>query len=178
MILSALFFLTLVSINLAAIPLGFGIHVWNLAGADRDEKNLLAEHVLQYQFISLVLLAPCVATAKLSIISTLMRIFTSQTCRWLRAVLHVTILVVVACCASQVLFVIFQCSDVRLSWQFVQLSEYGSCTNLEYAIIGSGVFNVLTDFVICAAPIPVFMKLQLPLRQRLGVSALFLSGIM
>lgn len=178
MVLSALLFFILASVNIAAIPLGFGLHIWNLKGTEPDGKFMLAEHELEYQFISLVLLAPCVGVAKLSIIATLLRIFTSQTCRWLRIVLQVTALFVIACCASQILFVIFQCSDVRLSWEFSQLAQYGSCSNLEQAVIASGVLNVVTDFVICCAPIPVFMKLQLPLRQRLCVSALFLSGLL
>jgi hypothetical protein len=39
-------------------------------------------------------------------------------------------------------------------------------------------FNVLSDFYLLAIPIPVVWKLQLPLRQKVGVSAVFMTGFL
>lgn len=178
MIAAAACFLVFASVNIAGVSVGFGAHGWNLAGATLGERVRAAERVLEYNFVGLVFLSPAICLSKLSIVATLLRIFTWQASRLLRNVLLATSLVVAACCGSQLIFTVFQCTSVPLSWRLIDPEEKGSCGNLEEAVLAAGVINVATDFVICCSPIPVFMKLQLPLRQRLCVSALFLSGLM
>lgn len=39
-------------------------------------------------------------------------------------------------------------------------------------------FNVLSDFYLLAIPIPVVWKLQLPLRRKVGVIAVFMTGFL
>ena len=39
-------------------------------------------------------------------------------------------------------------------------------------------FNVLSDFYLLAIPVPVVWKLQLPLRRKVGVSAIFMTGFL
>lgn len=39
-------------------------------------------------------------------------------------------------------------------------------------------FNVTSDFYLLAIPIPVVWKLQLPLRKKIGVSAVFMTGLL
>lgn len=180
MIGSAVFFLVSASVNIAGVASGFGLHGWNLPGATPEDRLRASERVLEHNFVSLVFISPSLCLAKLSIVATLLRIFTAQlvTTRPLRRVLLVTALVVAVCCGAQLVFVIFQCTRVALSWELIDPSKTGSCGNLEEAIIWIGVINGITDLVICCAPVPVFMKLQLPLRQRLCVCALFLSGLL
>lgn len=180
MIGSVICFLVSASVNIAGVATGFGLHGWNLPGAALEDRLRAAERVLEHNFVSLVFISPCICLAKLSIIATLLRIFTAQlaTTRPLRRVLLVTAVVVAACCGAQLVFVIFQCTHVALSWELLDPSVTGSCANLEEAVVWVGVVNGVTDLVICCAPVPVFMKLQLPLRQRLCVCALFLSGLM
>lgn len=179
MIAAAISFLVFASVNIAGVAIGFGLHGWDLPGTTLAERLGAAERVLEYNFVSLVFLSPAICLSKLSIVATLLRIFTWQASpRLLRHVLLATSLVVTVCCGSQLVFTIFQCSRVPLSWELLDPAESGSCGNLETAVLAAGVMNVVTDFVICCSPIPVFMKLQLPLRQRLCVSALFLSGLM
>lgn len=177
MIVSAVLFLALASINLAAIPLGFGRHIENVPGDTLLEQLQSIEHVLYHNFVSLLLICLSICLAKLSIIATLLDIFNGKTMNLMRSVLWTTSLVVVLCCAAQFLFVIFQCTTVRLSWMVSELGTLGSCSNLETAMAVTGAINALTDFLITCAPIPSFMNLQIPLKQRLCLSALFLSGL-
>ena len=39
-------------------------------------------------------------------------------------------------------------------------------------------FNVLSDFYLLGIPIPVVWKLQLPLRRKVGISAVFMTGFL
>ena len=44
--------------------------------------------------------------------------------------------------------------------------------------ISQGVVGVATDFLIFCLPIPVVWKLQLPIRKRIGVLAIFMTGLL
>jgi len=44
--------------------------------------------------------------------------------------------------------------------------------------ITQGVVNVITDFLIFCLPIPVVWKLQLPRRKKVGVLAMFMTGLL
>lgn len=41
-----------------------------------------------------------------------------------------------------------------------------------------GTFNVVSDFYILIIPIPVVVRLQLPLRKKVGVCAIFMTGLL
>lgn len=178
MIFSALLFLTLTSIDITAIPLGFGFHIEDLPGDTFPEQLKSAERVLYHNFISILLIFISICLAKLSIVATLLHIFDAKTISLLRTVLLITSLVVIICCVTQVLLVIFQCTTVQLSWNVSEIGTLGSCSNLETVVAITGTINILTDFVITCAPIPSFMKLQMPIKQKLCLSTLFLSGLM
>lgn len=181
MLAAALSFLVFASVNIAAVPIGFGRHGWDLPGAALDAHVHAAERVLEHNFVGLVFLSPALGLAKVSIVATLLRIFTPQaTSRppLLRRALAAAAVAAAVGGAAQLVFTVFQCSRVELSWALVDPAAEGSCGSLEEAVLAGGVVNVVVDFVICCSPVPVFMRLQLPLRQRLCVSALFLSGLM
>lgn len=179
MIMAAAFFLFQAALNLDAVSLGFGKHGWDVPGSTFDHKMQRTESILKLNFLSLIFVSLAISLGKLSIIATLLHIFTSQTVdHVLRAVLRITRLVVSVCCAIQVLLIIFQCTPVQLSWMVTQLGDGGSCLDLEAALVATCVVNVITDFVICCSPIPSFFQLNMPLRQRVALSSLFLSGLM
>ncbi|KAJ4387515.1 hypothetical protein N0V93_008108 [Gnomoniopsis smithogilvyi] len=176
---SAILFLALASLDVAAIPLGFGRHAQNLPGNTQLEQMKSMEKVLYHNFFSMLLICLSICLAKLSIVATLLHIFNAKTltCNVMRKGLLIVSLIVVLCCAAQFFFVIFQCTTVRLSWMVSEIGISGSCSNLETAVVATGAVNAVTDFLITCAPIPSFMKLQMPLKQRICLSALFLSGL-
>ena len=44
--------------------------------------------------------------------------------------------------------------------------------------IPGGVFNLVSDLYIFVLPLPLLLKLQMPLRRKIGITALFLTGLM
>ena len=44
--------------------------------------------------------------------------------------------------------------------------------------ITQGAVGVATDFVVLCLPIPVVWRLQLPLRKKLGILAIFMTGLL
>ena len=62
------------------------------------------------------------------------------------------------------------------TWLVAQMSRRcGRDLTLGYVMAA---FNVLSDFYLFAIPIPVVWKLQLPLRRKIGVSAVFMTGFL
>lgn len=176
MIASALWFFSFCAVNLAAVPLGFGRHVWDLPGATRDDQFAVATRVQKLNYLALILLSPAIVLAKVSVIATLLRIF-PQPMKYLRLFLFATAGLVILCCTCQAFLVIFQCSPVQFSWMLGGPDE-GTCYGLEPIVLALGIVNVVTDFVICLTPIPSFLRLKMPVAQKACLCALFLSGLM
>jgi hypothetical protein len=73
-----------------------------------------------------------------------------------------------------VLLNIFQCSPVRAFWTFPPISDQ-QCIHEGWLTLYCGIANNVADIVVVALPIPLIIKLQLPLRQRSG--AIFLVSL-
>jgi membrane-bound acyltransferase YfiQ involved in biofilm formation len=50
------------------------------------------------------------------------------------------------------------------------------CTTLEHYAIVQAVFNISSDLLIIAVPIPMIVSLSLPLKQKIGLGLLFSMG--
>lgn len=136
---------------------------------------MAAARVQKLNFVSLILLSPAIVLAKLSVIAILLRVF-PRTMKALRVFFLALAGVIIGCCTTQALLVIFQCSPVQSSWDL----EAGSCyiNSLENVTISLGALNLVTDLMVCIAPIPYFLRLKIPGPQKLCLCALFLSGLM
>lgn len=53
-----------------------------------------------------------------------------------------------------------------------------SCSQIGHYNIISGVANLALDIFMIGLPIPVILRLQLPLKKRLGVLAIFMTGLL
>jgi hypothetical protein len=53
----------------------------------------------------------------------------------------------------------------------------GKCIDEGKATLAGGIINCFADLLITALPIPVIMKLNMPLKQRLGVTVLLSLGL-
>ncbi|KAG8162365.1 hypothetical protein KVR01_008130 [Diaporthe batatas] len=175
MIASSLWFFSFCAVNLAAVPVGFGQHVWDLPGATRDDQFAVATRVQKLNYLALILLSPAIVLAKVSIIAILLRIF-PQPMKCLRLFLFATAGLIILCCTCQAFLVIFQCSPVQFSWMLGGPNE-GTCYGLEPIVLTLGIVNVVTDFVICFTPIPSFLRLKMPAAQKACLCALFLTGL-
>lgn len=179
MIGSALCFIVFCALNLYAANLGFGNHIWNLPGVNDnstiDDISAAAAKVQEINYVALAILSPAIILAKLSVIAILLRIF-PPTMKALRIFLLGLSAVVIGCCLAQALMIILQCFPVQASWDI----QSNSCSlePLDAIVMGMGVLNVVTDVVICVTPIPYFLKLKLPMPQKVCLCGIFLSGLM
>ncbi len=71
---------------------------------------------------------------------------------------------------------IFLCKPRQKYWNV--LITTGHCFNRNAANIAAGAVNSFSDFVILLLPQRVIWKLQMPLKRKLGVSAIFLVGLL
>lgn len=165
-------------INIHAVNLGFGRHVWDLAGvtdnSTLNDVSEAAEPVQMMNYTGLILSAPVVILAKTAVIILLLRIF-PDTMRALRYFLIAMAAVLTACCLSQAFVITFQCWPVQASWRL----NYGACFvgPLEAIAMGLGAVNIATDLAICITPIPFFWRLSISKPQKLCVCAVFMTGL-
>lgn len=124
-------------------------------------------------FVAHVFYASGTAFAKMSIITSYLRIFPSEK---LRRVLYVTAVVVVGLGIAAVFATMFQCKPIQAAWDFsIHRSQCYRFVDFLYA---NSAINIATDFVICLSPLPCFWKLRIPVRRKLIVSFLFCVGFL
>ena len=118
---------------------------------------------------SATLLQICVlASSKTSILILLYRIFITKAFR--RTVLVLMAIVATWWIATS-FAVAFICSPVRSQWNS---NVPGHCRNQYLLDIIDPIPWILTDFAILFAPMPMVWKLQMPIRQKVAVTSLFL----
>jgi hypothetical protein len=72
-------------------------------------------------------------------------------------------------------FVIFSCNPVPKFWDITILS--GKCINRTTLSIQGAYVNIIFDFIMVVLPLPTVWRLNLPTRQKIAVSAIFMAGL-
>lgn len=86
---------------------------------------------------------------------------------------------VVTCQASaNVLAAIFQCAPVSAAWDPAGAGPEYKCITINAFYIANAAVNILTDLLTYSLPIPLALKLQMPLRQRLGLAVILGLGLL
>lgn len=117
----------------------------------------------------------CAATgmAKTSILLFYRRIFPSKA-------FHYTVWGLVAFTvgysAASVFVNIFSCTPVQATWEVEFATAVGICINRPVFYFAQAGFGILTDFATVIAPLPVMWRLQLGLKQKLGVAGILTTG--
>ena len=107
---------------------------------------------------------------KLSVLVLLHRIFITRKFQLTARILG---LIVIAWYLSSLFGYAFICYPIQMNWNS-KIS--GHCGNLQLLTVIVPIPWVLTDFAILIAPIPMVRKLQLPVLEKIGLCALFLTG--
>ena len=169
---------------------GGGIHQWNV-----QLKNfirvlyvclsllyallilLMAAGVSQYTNVSSIMYGLTMFVIKLSILLQYLRIFTPTKQRdWLFWGVHIVIWCNFLFYFIITFFEIFACNPREKYWNV--LITTGKCFNTYAENIAAGSINAVSDWIILLLPQPVIWGLQMPLKKRLLVSGIFLTGFL
>ncbi|KAF2272788.1 uncharacterized protein EI97DRAFT_196094 [Westerdykella ornata] len=161
-------FIALVTLGYTFPNVGMGKHAWDIPLASYSR---LAELLNIQQAVYM----PAILFTKLAILLQLVDIFVPtqlpKNSRWYS---------LYSLIASNVLFFtvlmfveIFQCVPRQKIWN---PTLHGRCIDINKTFIATGVINVIDDFIILIIPLVWTWKLQLRLKQKVGVSAIFATG--
>lgn len=133
--------------------------------------------VIKYSYIAGIIYGATVFIIKLSILLQYLRIFVptrrSDFMFWgCHVVIWINFLFYVAITFTG----IFLCHPREKYWNV--LISTGHCANPYIANIVVAAMNSFSDFVILLLPQGVIWKLQMPLKRKIGVSAIFLTGLL
>ncbi|KAK3701660.1 hypothetical protein LTR37_015312 [Vermiconidia calcicola] len=112
---------------------------------------------------------------RLSLISFYYRLIKDSGVKWFSWVLHVSMAYTIAVCVKFVALTIWLCSPVESYWIFPPIA--GHCLSEGKTMLGGGIINSVSDLLTTILPIPLVMRLQMPLKQRIGVCVLLCLGM-
>ncbi|GAB7337579.1 hypothetical protein MBLNU457_g2889t1 [Dothideomycetes sp. NU457] len=167
----ALFFALSLGLNsiIANVHYGWDRHVWDLSFNLFQPASICA-------FMGKVLFTFAATFTRLSLIFFYYRLIQDTNIRWFRVLPDLSIILNIVICIVFVLLSIFLCSPVESYWVFPIMAN-SKCLNEGTATLISGLINCAADLECTLLPIPIIMRLQLPLKQRLGVMVLLCLGI-
>ena len=117
----------------------------------------------------------CHLALKLSVLMLYSRLFTTRQ-RPLRFAIYGIGIYVIAWAIYTFFVVLFQCHPIHYSWDLPRGLIQGECINLVGGFIGTGVTNTISDIAIMILPMPIVWRLQIPRRQKIIISGIFLLG--
>lgn len=118
---------------------------------------------------------PAVFFAKLSLFLLYLRIFSPD--RWTRVMIYLGATACFVCYMATAVTMTALCVPRHgESWFIALLSS--RCHKAITMTYVQGIFNIVSDFYLLLLPIPVVWKLQLTLRKKIGISAIFMTGLL
>ena len=146
---------------------GLGQHSSDLINAGIDLR-----HVIEFLWAGNILYSFAIAFAKLSIISSYFRIFPHNR---LQMLMYVMLAVTLALLVASIFATIFICLPIQAAWD-PTIRAQAKCYQFPTFLYASTAVNIITDLVLCAAPLPYFLRLRLPRKQKIGACLLFIVG--
>ncbi|KAJ4364604.1 hypothetical protein N0V83_009200 [Neocucurbitaria cava] len=142
-----------------------GVHAWEIP-------------IEKYGFYSRLILAaplvyaPCCALTKISLCIFYQRLSPNKT---FQAAVWSTIFVCAGAYIGIFFSLIFACKPIAASWNPLLLAT-AVCVNRGAIYIATAVIGIVTDVVLIALPIPTIWGLQMPMKQKIGLTAIFGIG--
>ena len=129
---------------------------------------------MQFQFVGELIYYPAAFLTKVSILSLIARIFKPY-----RKAVYFTRFIV---CLMVFYYIpaffvkVFRCRPIRKTWE---PSVMGSCIGSEGVIlIADSIFDIVTDIIIFATPIPIVWHLQTSKKRKLRILSVFAGGVL
>lgn len=140
-------------------------------GPQRSQKAYTTAN--QYTYAQTLVYVIGLYFVKLSLLILFYRVFgVNQHFRW---ALYSIVGIWTAYVAINTPVVIFRCTPVRKAWD---PEVEGHCLDLVKLGVSAGYINIVTDFLILILPIPMVWSLHLSSKIRLGIIAIFATGIL
>ncbi|KAK4543304.1 hypothetical protein LTR36_005663 [Oleoguttula mirabilis] len=157
-----------VAVILADTRYGWDRHVWDIPASKIVDANIIA-------MVSKVLFTFAATFTRLSLCCFYYRLVKDSGIVWFHWVVHADVAFTVAICISFVFLSIFLCTPVPYYWQYPPTGE-GHCLNEGTVTLVAGAVNLFADLITTLVPVPLVMRLRMPLKQRIGVTVLFGLG--
>ncbi|KAI9842653.1 MAG: hypothetical protein M1837_007020 [Sclerophora amabilis] len=169
-LLAWLMFIAQSATSAICVEQGGGIHQWDL-----PLRKVF--RVLYYINVTSILYGPTVFVVKLSILLQYLRIFVPvpKSNRIMYWGIILTIGGNLVFYTVHMFIGIFACNPREKMWN--KLITEGHCHDANKIYISSGYLNVASDFIIFFLPLSNIWKLRMPLRRKIGVSAVFAIGL-
>lgn len=160
-------FIPWIALSFVLCKYGGGRHQWDISVLDGFQ-------ILRFANITEIMYSPIICAAKVSILFQFLRIFVPRhqgTTYW---IIHFVIWTNVGFYLATTFALIFQCTPREKIWHpYIP----GRCMNLDVQIVTSGSWNVISDISILVLPLHCIWLLQIPIKRKLGVSAVFATGL-
>ncbi|KAF4121704.1 hypothetical protein GMORB2_1543 [Geosmithia morbida] len=167
------FYLLLLSSYPAPIPDDIKLNYFGWKAKDVPEFD--PQPGLWWFYMAQILYNPVLALVKASILVFLLRLVEQSTrVRWAIEFLNAFNALQ---CVAVFLVAIFQCLPVKANWdQTLRADPDTRCIGNSFHIISSSI-TLLTDIVIAALPVWIFMRLNMPWTTKMAAMGFFLLGI-
>jgi len=116
--------------------------------------------------------ATSISTIKTSILFFYLRVFVN---RGLRTATKVALVFVLTWSVGNILQVFLICRPFAKTYS---LTVEGTCGNQVASFIAIGAFNIITDVIILSLPLPTVWSLKMSTPAKLGLTGIFLIGLM
>lgn len=144
-----------------------GVHAWEIS---LDNYGLYSRLILAAPLVY----ALCTACAKASLCLFYGRISPSV---FFQIAVKTTLFLIVGAYTGIFFSLLFACRPIAASWDPL-LAPIAQCVNRGAIYITTAVIGITTDVILLGLPIPLIWKLQMPLKQKFGLTGMFAIGSM
>ena len=147
-----------------------GKHMWDVRVGDMTPE-ILRKEIIGYEMTA----GPAIFFAKLSLFLLYLRLFgPNRKARWFIWIGIVASAVAYA--ATTVAFGVLCLPRAGESWLAATASK--RCTDAQYIGYAQGPYGILSDFYLLILPIPAVWQLHMPLKRKLQIIAVFMTGFL
>ncbi|THZ19006.1 hypothetical protein D6C89_07985 [Aureobasidium pullulans] len=154
---------------LANVRYQWNRHLWDVEFTMFQSASIVA-------FLSKLLFTLAATFARASLICFYFRLIKDTGYSLSKWVLWATFAYNVAIGVAFVILAVFLCTPVEAYWVFPMMKN-ARCLDEGPVTLVAGVLNCISDLLVTLLPIPIIMGLNMPLRQRIGVSILLSLGL-
>lgn len=145
------------------------------AGVGRHFETVSENHVVLLFKTTVayeILYSICITLVKISILLFYYRLFAVR--KGFQRTIFVALALVTCWCLVIVLLNILQCIPVKAAW--IRPFPHSKCINNNASLLGTAITNVIIDLAILILPIEPIWRLNLTIRRKLALTAIFCLG--